>query len=85
MSDLPQLLDLHYRIQVISLGWWDDGTQSGGCGVLGLIEVGLGATLGAGMLLGIKACVLVRASTNCQAVLLSSKGHQHTLLSYTSA
>jgi len=45
----------------------------------------LGATLGVGMLLGIKACVLVRASTNCQDVLSNSKGHQHTLLSYTSA
>jgi len=53
--------------------------------VLGLIGVGLGVGLEVGMLLGIKACVLVRASTNCQAVLLSSKGHQHTLLSYTSA
>ena len=53
--------------------------------MLGLIGVGLGARLGVGMLLGIRAYVLVRASTNCQAVLLSSKGHQHTLLSYTSA
>ena len=85
MSDLRPLLDLHYRIQVTSLGGWDDGMQSEGCGVLGLIGVGLGVGLEVGMLLGIKACVLVRASTNCQAVLLSSKGHQHTLLSYTSA
>jgi len=53
--------------------------------VLGLIGVGLGARLGVGMLLGIRAYVLVRASTNCQDVLSNSKGYEYTLLSYTSA
>ena len=39
--------------------------QSGECGVLGLIGVGLGVVIGVDMLLGKGACVLVRASTVC--------------------
>jgi hypothetical protein len=40
--------------------------QSGECGVLGQVEVGLGVMIGVDMLLGKGACVLVRASTSCQ-------------------
>ena len=39
--------------------------QSGECGVLGLIGVGWVVVIGAGRLLGIGACVQVRASTVC--------------------
>jgi hypothetical protein len=66
MFDLPLLLDRRYRIQVISLDGYDDGMQSGGCGVLEQVGAVLGVVIGVGMLLGRGACVLVRASTSCQ-------------------
>ena len=73
MFDLPPLLDLRYRIQVISLGGWDDGMPSEGCGGLELVEVGWVVVIGAGRLLGKGAYVLVRASTARQIYVIGEE------------